>query len=87
MTKDEDSIVVTVRSFVPALHPPAGYGFGEPFKMELPRGITAKELTERILAKNIDQLGITAINGKAALGDAVLSQGDRVDLYALIEGG
>jgi sulfur carrier protein ThiS len=87
MIPDENSIVVTVRSFVPALHPPAGYIFGEPFQMELPNGITAQELAARILAKNIDQLGITAINGKAAPGHAVLSQGDRVDLFALIEGG
>ena len=86
-TKRDDSITVTVRSFVPALHPPAGYVFGEPFQLQLPRGITAKELAEGILARNIDRLGITAINGKAAPGHAVLFQGDRVDLFALIEGG
>ncbi len=87
MTKNEDAIVVTVRSFVPALNPPPGYGFGEPFPLELPQGITAKELAERILGKNIDQLGITAINGKVAQSLALLSQGDRIDLFALIEGG
>jgi hypothetical protein len=87
MTESEDSITVTVRSFVPALNPPAGYAFGEPFPMELPRGITARELAERILAKNIDRLGIIAINGQAARVDAVLSPSDRVDLFALIEGG
>ncbi len=87
MTKSKDSIVVTVRSFVPALNPPPGYRFGEPFPMELPRGITARELAERILARNIDQLGITAIHGKVAQPHAVLSQGDRIDLFALIEGG
>jgi sulfur carrier protein ThiS len=87
MPENENSIVVTVRSFVPALNPPVGYVFGEPFKMELPRGITVRELGEKILAKNINQLGITAINGKVAQAHVVLSQGDRVDLYALIEGG
>lgn len=87
MTKNEGAIVVTVRTFIPALNPPAGYVFGEPFPMELPQGLTARELAERILAKNIDQLGITAVNGKVAQPHAVLSQGDRIDLFALIEGG
>jgi len=55
--------------------------------MELPPGITLGGLAQRILAKNIDQLGIMAVNGGVAKEDLVLSPGDKIDLYALLDGG
>ncbi len=80
-------ITVTVRSFISPRESVEGYELGRPFQIELPRGITLGELAERILSKNINQLGMMAVNGGVAKQNLVLSQGDRIDLYALIDGG
>jgi len=87
MPKDQDTISVTVRSFIPAPESGKRCELGRPFKMELPPGITLGGLAQRILAKNIDQLGIMAVNGGVAKEDLVLSPGDKIDLYALLDGG
>ena len=86
MIKNQDIIIVMVRSFIPSRDLVEGYELGRPFKIELPRGITLGELSQMVLSKNIDQLGIMAVNGEAAKKNLVLSPGDKVDLYALLDG-
>ena len=87
MIKHQDIITVTVRSFIPSRESIEGYELGRPFEIELPRGVTLEGLAQRILSKNINQLGIMAVNGEVAKKNLVLSQGDQIDLYALIDGG
>jgi hypothetical protein len=55
--------------------------------MELPRGMTVGGLAQKILGKNINQLGISAVNGRLAKEILILSGEDKVDFFALIEGG
>lgn len=85
--KKDDSLMVTVRSFIPPHPHTEGYELGKPFAFELPKGMTLGELAEKILSKNINQMGIMAVNGKVAGKDQVLSPGDKIDFYALIDGG
>jgi sulfur carrier protein ThiS len=84
--KNKDKVTVRVRCFIPR-HPDKGYELGMPFEMDLPRGTTLGELSQGIVAENIDELGIMAVNGEVAPKDLVLSEGDKIDFYALIEGG
>ena len=85
--KNQDNISITVRSFIPLPEFVEGYELGRPFKMELPRGITVGGLAQKILGKNVKQLGISALNGQLARETLVLSGEDKVDFFALIEGG
>lgn len=87
MNKKKDFIVVTVRSFIPPAEPVAGYDLGKAFKMKLPTGTTLQELAQNILSKNVNQMGIMAVNSRLAAPEMILSDGDQVDLYALFEGG
>ncbi len=84
--KDQDIVTVRVRCFIPR-DPDKGYELGKPFAMELPRGTTLGELSQMIVTKNINELGIMAVNGEVASKDFVLSEGDKIDLYGLIDGG
>ena len=85
--KNRDFITVTVRAFIPPPRSEGEYELGRPFTIELPRGVTLGELAQKILSKNINQLGLMAVNGGIAKENLVLSPGDKIDLYALIDGG
>ena len=85
--ENKDSITVMVRSFIPRQEFLEGYELGRPFKIELPRGMTLGGLAQRIFGKNINQLGISAVNGQLAKENLVLAPGDKIDLYALLDGG
>jgi sulfur carrier protein ThiS len=81
------SITVTVRSFIFSRMQIKGFDLGEPFQMVLPLGSTVESLARKILTNKMSQLGIMAINGKVTSGDTELREGDRVDLFELIQGG
>jgi sulfur carrier protein ThiS len=85
--KDKNVITVIVRSFIPLLEPSEGFNLGEPFKITIPEGMTSGELAQKILSKNVNQLGIVAVNGKKASENTILAEGDKIDLYALLDGG
>jgi hypothetical protein len=87
MTENEEKIGITLRSFIPPQEPLEGYELGRPFKMELPRGMSVGGLAQKILGKNINQLGISAVNGQLAKENLILSGEDKIDFFALIEGG
>lgn len=80
-------MVVIIRTFIPPNEPVEGFRLGEPFEFNLMDGTTLKELTQRILSKNKGQIGIMAVNGKIAQEDTVLLEGDKIDLYSLLDGG
>jgi sulfur carrier protein ThiS len=86
--KDKNpSITVTVRSFIFSQKQVKEFDLGKPFEMVMPLGSTVEILAKKILADKMNQLGIMAINGKATSGDRELHEGDRVDLFELIQGG
>ncbi len=85
--KNQEKISVTLRSFIPSPESVRGYELGRAFGMELPRGITLGELARKILGDNINQLGLCAVNGRMARENLVLEEEDRIDFFALIEGG
>lgn len=76
-----------VRSFIPPSKPMSDFRLGESFEMTIPERFTVGELAQSLLSKNVNQAGIFAVNGKPANEDTILSQGDRIDLYALLDGG
>jgi hypothetical protein len=82
-----EMIRLTVRSFIPPGIKIDGYSLGVPFPMQVRKGITLHELSQMILCKNINLLGVQAVNGLLASKDTVLADGDRVDLFAAIDGG
>ncbi len=83
----EDSITVTIKSFLPPDEPPEGFHLGEYFKMNLPDGTTLGELARKIFSKHLDHIGVMAVNGKLASEKTVLMSGDCINFYPLLEGG
>ena len=83
----EDSITVTIRSFISPDEPIAGFRPGESFTMNVPGGITLGGLTRRIYHKKFDQIGVMAVRGKLASEETMLLPGDSIDFYPLLEGG
>jgi hypothetical protein len=82
-----DSITVTIRSYISPDEPVDGYRFGESFRMDLPCGITMRDLMGRIFSKKSAQIGVMAVNGTLASEETILMQGDSIDLFPLLEGG
>lgn len=80
-------MVVMIRAFIPPNEAVEGFRLGEPFELNLIDGTTLKELIQRIFSKNKGRIGLMAINGKIAQDHAVLLEGDKIDLYSLLEGG
>jgi sulfur carrier protein ThiS len=83
----EDSIGITLRSFV--LPPGSGDDFplGHPVSLRVPQGTSVKKLLEKIFAERRNQVGLVAINGRVAEGKTLLADGDRVDVFELLGGG
>jgi len=78
---------VTIKSFVPPNESIEGFHLGEPLTMDLVDDVTVGDVIQRIFAKYMKQIGIIAVNGKIAYETTALSEGDRIDLYPLLEGG
>lgn len=80
-------MTVVIRSFVPPDEPLEKFHLGEPFQFNLADGMTLGAFIQEIFSKNRRQVGILAVNGKVASEATTLSEGDRIDLYALLDGG
>lgn len=80
-------MVVVIRTFILPNEPVEGFRLGEPFEFNLMDGTTLKELTQKIFSKNKGHIGIIAVNGKITQEDTVLLEGDKIDLYSLLDGG
>jgi sulfur carrier protein ThiS len=83
----EDSIGISLRSFV--LPPGSGDDFplGHPVSLRVPQGTLVEKLLEKIFAERRNQVGLVAINGRVAEGKIPLADGDRVDVFELLGGG
>jgi len=80
-------MTVIVRSFVFPNEPLEKFHLGEPFQFNLAEGTTLGEFVQTMFSKNSGQVGILAVNGRVASEATTLSEGDRIDLYALLDGG
>ena len=87
MMDDKDFVMVTIRSFVPRNESPDSFEPGEPFDFRLPRNTTLGELVRKLFSNKMNQIGIMALNGQIASENVTLSQGDKIDLYPLLDGG
>jgi molybdopterin converting factor small subunit len=87
MSRGKDLITVTVRSFIPPNTLVEGFGVGKPFKITMAGVITLGEFTQKVFSKKENQIGMIALNGQIASENTVLSEGDRIDLYPLLDGG
>ena len=85
--EQSDSVTLTVRSFLFPDEPQAGFEPGRPFTLNVPLGTTVEQLLARLYLKKSDQIGVTALNGKLASGETILSSGDAIDFYPLLDGG
>ena len=87
MGDKEDSIAITLRSFV---FPPGkedDFPLGQPIPLRISPGTQLEKLLERIFADRVNQIGMVAVNGKVAEGKVLLMEGDRVDVFEILGGG
>jgi hypothetical protein len=87
MMNGKDLMLVTIRSFIPLNKSVDSFQPGKPFDFYLERNTTLGELVKELFPNNENQIGIMAVNGQIASENVVLSQGDKIDLYALLDGG
>jgi hypothetical protein len=87
MMNDKDLMTVTIRSFVPLDEPTDRFEPGKPFDFDLPRNTALGELVKNWFSDKMNQIGIMAVNGQIASDNVILSQGDKIDLYPLLDGG
>jgi sulfur carrier protein ThiS len=83
----EESIPITLRSFV--LPPGDGNDFplGQPLPLRVSPGTKVEALMRKIFADRINQIGMVVINGRVAEGSVPLAAGDRVDVFEILGGG
>ena len=87
MDEEDQSIAITLRSFVLPPDSQDDFPLGKPLPLRVCPGTPVGKLMERIFARKADQIGMVVINGKVAEGDVLLADGDRVDVYELFGGG
>ncbi len=88
MEKDRrNTLTITVRSFVPPDEPIAEFQPEEAFRMQVHEGITLDELIASFFSHATGQIGVMAVNGVLASEDTVLSSGDSIEFFPLLEGG
>jgi hypothetical protein len=87
MDEKDDSIAITLRSFVLPPDSAEDFPLGKPLPLRVPPGTPVGKLMERIFAGNVDQIGMVVINGKRVAEKMPLAAGDRVDVYEVLGGG
>ena len=87
MTRKDDFISITVRSFLPPNQSIEGFDLGKPFAVQLPTDSTLEELIEKLFWKKMDQIGVKTINKEVVEKAKILKAGDQVDIFELIGGG
>jgi len=87
MHEKEDSISITLRSFVLPPDSKDDFPLGKPLSLRVSPGTLVGRLMDRIFAERVSQIGMVVINGKAAEKSMPLGEGDRVDVYELLGGG
>jgi hypothetical protein len=87
VNEKDDSIAITLRSFVLPPNAEDDFPLGKPLPLRVSSGTPVGKLLERLFARKVDQIGMVVINGKVAEGTALLADGDGVDVYELLGGG
>ena len=87
MDEKDDSIAITLRSFVLPPDSEDDFPIGKPLPLRVSPGTPVGKLMEKIFARKVDQIGMVVINGKVAEGKVLLADGDRVDVYEPLGGG
>ena len=87
MEGKDNSIEITLRSFVLPPDSEDDFPIGKPLPLRVSPGTPVEKLLEKIFARKVDQIGMVVINGKIADGKVLLAEGDRVDVYELLGGG
>jgi sulfur carrier protein ThiS len=87
MKNDNELIRVTITSFLSPNEPVEGFKIGEPFTYQLAQNTSLGELIQRMFSRKISQVGLIAVNGQIVSEGVILCRGDRIDLYALLDGG
>ena len=87
MEGKENSIEITLRSFVLPPDSQDDFPIGKPLPLRVSPGTPVGKLLEKIFAERVNRIGMVAINGKVVEGEVLLADGDRVDVYELLGGG
>jgi hypothetical protein len=87
MNSDKKIFSVIVKSFIPPNEPMDDFHLGRAFKINLSGVITLGEFTQSFFYKDANQIGMITVNGQMVSEKAVLFEGDKIDLYPLLEGG
>ena len=87
MEMQNNSIEITLRSYVTPTAYVEEYKMGKKFQVSVMSGITLDEFTQKMFSNNLEHLGFIIVNGQIANKNRVLSNGDTVEVYTLISGG
>jgi hypothetical protein len=87
MNEKEDSIAISLRSFVLPPDSDDDFPLGKPLPLRVRPETLVGKLMERIFAERMNQIGMIVINGKTVGGNEVLGDGDKVDVYEVLGGG
>ena len=87
MDQRDDRIIIHLRSFIAPNHPLKDFRPGILCPVYIPRRTTLGEFVTHFFSKRAKQIGLTAVNGRVADEQTILSDGDQVDVYELLGGG
>ena len=87
MGEIDDSIAITLRSYVLPPGSEDDFPLGQPLPLRVPPGTPVEKLLEEIFVERTNQVGMVVINGKVAQGRTPLADGDRVDVFEILGGG
>ena len=78
---------ITIKSFLVPDAPMQGFALGRPFEIHLTDSETLRGLIQRLFPNKWKHLGLLVINEEIASEDSTLSEGDRLVVLPLLEGG
>ena len=87
MGEIDDSIAVTLRSYVLPQGSEDDFPLGQPLPLRVAPGTPVKKLMEKVFGERTNQVGMVVINGKVAGAETSLRDGDRVDVFEILGGG
>jgi sulfur carrier protein ThiS len=84
---EKETISITIRCYVPLKETSNPFKLGEMLSQQCPKDTTLKDLIGNLLG-NSAAVGLIAVNGKLAEKlEVTLKEGDKVDIFPLLEGG
>jgi len=87
MAQKDDSIAITLRSYVLPPGSEDDFPLGQPLPLRVSRGTPVEKLLEKFLGERTNQVGMVVINGEVAGVETLLRDGDRVDVFEILGGG